>query len=321
MKTLLKISLLAALLCPLAMQAQPQSIEFYPSATYQFGTRDATALYMDVYDPAPGSETTFEGLPKPTILWLFGGGFISGDRANGSYRSWFKKLTEEGYRVISADYTPALKGKELKFSIWKMVHNAHMLLDACMNVGVQDCYMAVNYLIDNGSSLGVDPSRIVLAGSSAGALVALTAEWELACGMPNARVLPEDFRFAGVMSFAGGVIGNRGMPKWRREPCPLLLFHGIEDGLVPYTGKRFFRMGLFGSSWIANSLARQGYPCSIVRLEGHGHDVCECMIYLWEWEKTWLEQSVILGLGGQSDETVDDPSIPSWWKGNLSDYK
>ena len=96
MDSFFKFSFLTALLVPLAIKAQPQHIEFPPSATYLFGQRDTVELYMDVYDPAPGSETSFEGCPKPTILWLFGGGFISGDRAYPTYRSWFKKLTEEG---------------------------------------------------------------------------------------------------------------------------------------------------------------------------------------------------------------------------------
>ena len=223
--------------------------------------------------------------------------------------------------MVSADYTPALKGKELKYSIWTMVHNAHLLLDACMNVGVQDCISAVNYLIDNAEELGIDPDRIVLAGSSAGAMVALTAEWELACRMPNSAVLPEGFNFAGIMSFAGGIMGNRGTPRWDRTPCPQLLFHGLEDGLVPYTGMRFFRLGLFGSSRIADALSKQGYPYWILRLEGHGHDVSECMIYLWDREKVWLEQEVMLGHGRVLDETVNDPTIPAWWKGDLNDYK
>ena len=89
-RSIIATLLLAALLFPLALKAQPQPIEFAPSATYLFGQRDTLELYMDVYDPAPGSETTFAGSPKPTILWLFGGGFISGDRAYPTYLSWFK---------------------------------------------------------------------------------------------------------------------------------------------------------------------------------------------------------------------------------------
>ena len=41
--------------------------------TYKFATRDTLDLYLDVYAPAPGSETTFEGHVKPTVLFVFGG--------------------------------------------------------------------------------------------------------------------------------------------------------------------------------------------------------------------------------------------------------
>ena len=116
----------------------------------------------------------------------------------------------------------------------------------------------------------------------------------------------------------GFISGDRAYPTYRSWFKKL-----TEEGyrVVPYTGKRFFRLGLFGSSWLADALSRQGYPYWIVRLEGHGHDVSECMIYLWDWQKAWLEQNVMSGSGSVKDETLNDPSIPSWWKGDLDDYK
>ncbi len=57
-----------------------------PDATYMFAQRDTCDLFMDVYEPAKGSETTLNGLEKPTIIFMFGGGFIEGTRdiTNGS---------------------------------------------------------------------------------------------------------------------------------------------------------------------------------------------------------------------------------------------
>ena len=80
--------------------------------------------------------------------------------------------------MVSADYVPALKGKDLKYSLFTMIPNAHMLLDACMNVGVQDCFTAVNFLINNAATLSIDPARIVLAGAYASAKV-----------LPSSRVM------------------------------------------------------------------------------------------------------------------------------------
>ena len=305
---------------PVPLEAQPQAIDYAPSATYFFSQRDGIDLYMDVYEPAPDSETTFEGLPKPTILWLFGGGFVMGRRDEPTNLSWFKLLNDEGYRVISADYVPALKGQELGFKLFQLIPTAKKFVDACAEVGEQDCFAAVRYIIDNAETLGVDPANIVLSGSSAGAMIALTAEWELVNGMPNAEVLPKDFNFAGIMSFSGAIMSDKGAPVWNRQPCPQLLFHGTEDTLVKYTKTQAFKLGSFGTSCLVDRLAKQGYPYWVVRLKGHGHDVAACMLYLWKWEKDWLEQNVILRHGRISDETLNDPSIPNWWKGSLKVY-
>ena len=217
---------------PVRLDAQPQNIDYAPSATYYFGQRDTTELYIDVYDPAPESETTFEGRQKPTILWLFGGGFVMGSRNDPSYMSWFKQLNDDGYRVISADYVPVLKGQDLGFNILKIYSTAKKFIWACAEVGVQDCFNAVRFIIDNAETLGVDPSNIVLSGSSAGAMIALTAEWELVNRMPNASMLPEGFNFAGVMSFAGAIMRDRGTPSWDSRPAAHVPRHRGHSGEV-----------------------------------------------------------------------------------------
>ena len=320
MKRFLIIAALVALFFPEPASAQPPVIDYAPSATYFFGQRDSVELFMDVYDPAPESETSFEGHAKPAILWLFGGGFVGGTRNSPSYMSWFKLLNDEGYRVISADYVPALAGEDLGFNILKLYSTAKKFVWACADVGVQDCFAAVRFIIDNAETLGVDQHNIVVSGSSAGAMIALTAEWELANRMPNASVLPADFNFAGVMSFAGAIMSDKGAPSWNSAPCPHLMFHGTEDTLVKYTKTQALKVGIFGTSSLVDRLSRQGYPYWAVRLEGHGHDVAECMYFLWKWEKDWLEQNVMLGHGRTSDEMLNDPSIPNWWKGSLKVY-
>ena len=81
-----------------------------PDGTYMFEKRDTCDLFLDVYNPAKGSKTTLGGKKKPTILFMFGGGFIRGTRDDASYNKWFRQLTENGYRVISIDYRLGLKG-------------------------------------------------------------------------------------------------------------------------------------------------------------------------------------------------------------------
>ena len=313
MNNIFKIGAAFALLVPAELAAQPPLIDYAPSATYFFAQKDTVDLYMDVYDPAPGSELTFQGKAKPTILWFFGGGFIMGERSAPNYLCWFKQLNDNGYRVITADYRISLKGERLRFDPLHIAKTARKFVNASCEVGVQDCFSAVRYIIDNADALGVDPSNIVVAGSSAGALIAVTAEWEIANHMPNAAVLPEGFNFAGVMSFAGGIMTDKGAPKWASEPCPQLFFHGTDDTLVNYKKVQVLKLGIFGASALVDRLKKQGYSYNIVRLEERGHDVADSMYFLWQWEKTWLEQNVILGIRRITDETVNDPSMPGWW--------
>ena len=65
-----------------------------PDATYMYVQRDTCDLFLDVYNPAPGSERTFQGREKPAIIFMFGGGFIQGTRDDESYHKWFKQLTD-----------------------------------------------------------------------------------------------------------------------------------------------------------------------------------------------------------------------------------
>ena len=100
----------AFLLLLAGFAASAQSGPLSPDGTYVYEKRDTCDLFMDVYDPADGSEETFMGHRKPTIIFMFGGGFVGGQRDNQSYNSWFRQLTENGYRVISIDYRLGLKG-------------------------------------------------------------------------------------------------------------------------------------------------------------------------------------------------------------------
>ena len=83
-RTFLTLGILAAscLLCA----AQEKVIT--PSTTCMFAQRDTCDLYMDIYNPAPGSVTSIDGVAKPAIIFVFGGGFVMGERNNEAYLPW-----------------------------------------------------------------------------------------------------------------------------------------------------------------------------------------------------------------------------------------
>ena len=84
--------------------AQDQEKAIEPSGTIMYAQRDTCNLFMDVYNPAPGSVTSIEGVSKPTIIFVFGGGFIGGERDNKAYLPWFKMLSDNGYRKMTTKF-------------------------------------------------------------------------------------------------------------------------------------------------------------------------------------------------------------------------
>lgn len=105
-----KILLTGTLFLLAIAKVAAQSETITPDGTYMYERRDTCDLFLDVYNPAPGSETTFNGHEKPTVVFMFGGGFIRGTRDDSSYHSWFRNMTQNGYRIISIDYRLGLKG-------------------------------------------------------------------------------------------------------------------------------------------------------------------------------------------------------------------
>ena len=78
--------LTASLLFQTASYAQTK-----PDTTIMYAQRDTCNLYLDIYEPEGSKAYISEGIDKPTIIFMFGGGFIHGTRDNESYNKWFKK--------------------------------------------------------------------------------------------------------------------------------------------------------------------------------------------------------------------------------------
>ena len=274
--------------------------------TYKVAQRDTCDLYMDVYDPVviPG-----DTLDRPTILFVFGGGFVMGRRDDPWIFPWFRLLNENGYRVVAVDYRLGLKGIRMKFDLFHLLQSADYTKKA-VDMGVEDVFASVRYLADH-PELGVDMDNIVISGSSAGAMISLSAELEACNRTVRAEILPEGFHFAGVMSFAGAIMSDSGKPAYKRAPCPQLLIHGTADEAVQYEKMGFGRRGMYGSSYLVNHVLKPaGYTYQIYRYVGHSHDMSANMMANWPEEKRFLEQAVMGGHKLVIDCTIDDPTMP-----------
>lgn len=307
------IATILAILTSLVCQALSYPA-IQPSGTFKYAERDSVALYLDWYRPADGSITEMDGVRKPTVVFMFGGGFKEGERSNGDSNRWFKMLADNGFTVVSIDYRLGLKG------VGNAGVNANFIkaLDHAIQIAVEDLYSATNYLISNAEALGIDPAAIVISGSSAGAISVMQAEWELCNGHGIASVLPEGFNYAGVMSFSGAILSHEGAVKYtRREPCPTLILHGTADNTVPYKQIAFLSLRFAGSSVIAKTFEKIDGNYRFYRFEGNGHEIAGNMRHNFKEELDFLEHNVMKGEKKVIDAVVCDPTIiiPDWAKG------
>lgn len=300
----------AALLMPVLLWAQQ-------TETYTFVMRDSVPLRLDVHRPdSPRSD-------RACVLSVFGGGFFSGTRDDGLQKEIARVLTERGFTVISIDYRLGFKDSvaAAKYSgLLKMDDFFQYSID----IAVEDCAAACAYVVQHAGELNINPSRMVLTGSSAGAITVLQLDYSRANGLPVASSLPPDWRPAAVVSYAGGVMCRKRDMKFTNPPAPVMLMHGTKDKIVSY--KHFglpFAAKLRGSNDLARVYKRGGYPCWIMRYEGIGHEVASFLPGSVDLFCGFVEQ-VFTGRVTWLDATVKDSKLvpTKWTKMNLFDlYK
>lgn len=219
--------------------------------TYHFATQDGQELYLDRYALDESAEA-----PRPCLIFAFGGGFVQGVRNHEYYSIFFDHLAREGIVVVSIDYRLGLKNLNPNGGVKSMIE----AFQNAVNMAVEDMYAATNFVIANAEEWGVDSSKIIISGSSAGAITAVQAEWMRCNGDVRAEVLPADFRYAGVVSCAGAIFSVKGKPKFKTAPAPMMLFHGTSDSNVPYDHASMFGVGFYGSAYIVEQLERLDSP-------------------------------------------------------------
>ncbi len=239
--------------------AQAKGIQ---KTTSIFAVKDSSELKMDIYTV----DSTFSS-KQPCLMFVFGGGFKEGKRDDPAYQSYFDYFAKKGFMVVSIDYRLGMKGQKAPG-----VFNTKPLENA-ISLAVEDLFSATEFLIEKADSLNIDKKRIIISGSSAGAITVLQAEYELKNHFPLATELPGDFRYAGVISFAGGIFSTEGMPTYAESPAPTLFFHGSADKLVPYKETRLFNKGMFGSKSLTKNFHKNNYPYLFYSMEGLGHEV------------------------------------------------
>jgi len=184
---------------------------------------------LDLYFP-PGAARS----DCPAVVFIHGGGFTGGDKAEYRSASVSADLCRAGYVVVSCNYVLGSKTKE---GVWPQ--------------NIADCRNAVRWVRAHAKELGVDPARIAVAGGSAGGylalMVGLSDDRTGPGGDPTAKFSAKVsgvIDMYGVVSFAkhgkGDVPGVSAeaqqayLPTYQadmRDP-PVLILHGTADTTV-----------------------------------------------------------------------------------------
>jgi predicted esterase len=279
--------------------AQSRSIQAgINKQSFIYAVKDTSRLGLDVYS----QDSLGTGEKRPCVIFVFGGAFMAGRRDDSLYDRYFNSLVEHNYIVVSISYRLGLKGvKNLsRFNIAP--------LKKAVDMAVDDAYDATNWVISNAGKWGIDTSKIILSGSSSGAVTVLTAEFESCNEYDAAKKLPANFKYAGLVSFSGAILSYKGRLKYKLPPAPAMLFHGTADKIVPFNKIRFFNKGFYGSSWIAKTFQENSYPYYIYREVDLGHEVSVLpMIYNLPAITGFLDQYVVQRKPYQTDISFKDP--------------
>lgn len=143
-----RLDWLAALTTP----AQPDG---RPDRTAEFAVDGAgRALRLDLYRPAgPG--------PHPVVVWVHGVSWVRGERTDRTALD--RWLADQGYAVVAVDYRlppPGPVGQGQR----------------------RDVACALGWIAAQAGAEGLDPTRVTLAGQSAGATLALSTAAGLLAG-------------------------------------------------------------------------------------------------------------------------------------------
>ena len=291
---------LAAFCLSLSLSAQEAPVDsaaFQPDESIAFAQYDTLALEMDLYFPKDDAEA------HPCILFSYGGGFVNDNQRHYETRRLCRMLADDGFVVIATNYRLGLKGVQFK-GVISMVDP----LEGAIFQATEDVMKVTRYVLDYADELTVDPLKIILIGSSAGAITSLQCDYERCNRTELARqYLPEGFRYAGVIAFAGAVFSRRALGYANDVPAPTLFLHGTADRLVTYKQIKFFSIGFYGSDRIARHFKDRHYAHKIIRFTDEGHTVAARYFSNYDEVLDFVDQFITKGKHLEIDETVYDP--------------
>lgn len=210
----------------------------YGSAAVRSPAPGRKALRLDLYQPEGPAAPAL----RPGFVVIHGGGLMRGDRRTENVVELCREMAARGYVAVSIGYR--LAGDDPP-------GRAGTRFARTLDAAIEDAALAVAWLRRNAARHRVDPRRIAIGGSSAGATIAM----RLAYGTRHGS------RVAAVLSWVGGLDGGEHLLDGGGPP--LFIVHGAADERVPVAEAHA----------LALRARRAGIAHRIVVCEALGHDV------------------------------------------------
>ncbi len=191
-------------------------------STHLYAEKDGQSLELDVYQINKP-----ENLARPVLIWVHGGGFSGGKRDNNMEVRLMEEVAKKGYVGVSITYRLLRKGKATGFGCdCPRSEKINVFRESAL-----DTWDAIHYIYTQKDEFRIDPNKIIVGGSSAGAEAILNAVY-LKDWLFETESKYDDIQIAGVWSQAGAIVDQRYIGD--HNAIPGVFFHGTKDNLVPY---------------------------------------------------------------------------------------
>lgn len=202
-------------------------------------TPEPLELLADIYTPAGDSSES-----RPLLMILHGGAFLLGNKEEPAHVAWCQYFASLGYVAVSMDYRLGFHLNKSSFA-------------AAEQAAVEDLEQALAFLLSR-KDLRIDPDRVFLAGTSAGAATSLSVAYR-----PNQENAP--YRIRAIANCWGYV---HSLDILENARVPILSFQSKRDPVVPYRRgypmNMFFVGNCYGTAKVAERAAALG-----IRTEHH----------------------------------------------------
>jgi hypothetical protein len=216
---------------------------------------------LDLYEP--GADTV---LQRPLIIWIHGGGFKFGNKKSAGTPLWSKSFARRGYVCAAINYRLSKKKPLAKFPD---------LVEGCYE-GIEDVKTAVEFFKKNNALYRIDTNHIILAGNSAGGIIALQAVYSSSEELQhlinnnfsdNTNNGINPMHIAAIINFWGAIFNT----DWLHNTIvPIISAQGTNDRSVLFEHRT---IPMYGSLAIHKKADSLNIPNSLKAFEGYGHEL------------------------------------------------